>query len=704
MIKHYRTINARLDGEIETGREKEYCSIFTVDEENTIVRFIQNKNRCLQGLNKRDLTEVMLNVLRIRDYAYRKYHGRRVQKLSAVAKHALETGKLSKSFWKRWDAKYAKVLTKKRQGTVSMNRALNCTKEMAISHIDELAEELIEAGIFTNAVKQENGIWTGDIDTSRIFNHDETPQFVNYGVDGTPNGLIYCGKGESCQKMIRENRECVTVHPFVTVDGHVAMCHVIFKGKGISQQMAPAVAVEKIPNLLVSTSESGCQDHNTLLDAYKKLDAYIEEKTIVKPVVILSDGHASRFDGDVLSFLREELMRLYISYPDTTAITQLLDQINQNLHSEYRKAKSDLFSSEMTINREGFMWILAEIWDKWATKDIIVAAGKRVGISKNGLNVEWMQQDKFQHAAALLEVSPEKSEVSTPTIESPADVRHGSAEYWKKKFESAMSVVNTISDSSINLENIPGLLKVNKIKPKAAKENIRITQVHGSMEGKQILERVSEIKKEKLEKEKAKENLKAEQQARTSAFYRCKTSCVCEQVPCEAKGLQECSACHNILKSICSRVQCRDENGGKPSMIKPACYKPLRRELHFDTLDDEEEAEDEMDVDSVAGESAQEDASDTNHIENCTDELVEIPMQLVKQGQWVKVLFEEQLYIGQVVQKGKYARVRCLELPYPIKKPQDLERANDACDFGKVYQCREVPELVKDGRKWKWLY
>ena len=61
-----------------------------------------------------------------------------------------------------------RVLTKKRQGTVSMNRALNCTREMAVSHLDDLAKELIDTGIFTNAVQLSNGQWTGDVDTSRL--------------------------------------------------------------------------------------------------------------------------------------------------------------------------------------------------------------------------------------------------------------------------------------------------------------------------------------------------------------------------------------------------------------------------------------------------------------------------------------------------------------------------------------------------------
>lgn len=44
-IKDLRTINKRLDGIITTGKEKEYCSVFTTEEEETIVRHIRNKNR-----------------------------------------------------------------------------------------------------------------------------------------------------------------------------------------------------------------------------------------------------------------------------------------------------------------------------------------------------------------------------------------------------------------------------------------------------------------------------------------------------------------------------------------------------------------------------------------------------------------------------------------------------------------------------------
>ena len=40
-----------------------------------------------------------------------------------------------------------------------MNKALNCTHEMAINHLHELAEELIPTGIFTDSYLHAPGKW-----------------------------------------------------------------------------------------------------------------------------------------------------------------------------------------------------------------------------------------------------------------------------------------------------------------------------------------------------------------------------------------------------------------------------------------------------------------------------------------------------------------------------------------------------------------
>ena len=87
---------------------------------------------------------------------------------------------------------------------------------MAVIHIDGLAQELIDANIFTNATMVEPGHWTGTIDGSRVFNRDETPQFLNYEIDGTSRNIFYCGKGEECKGLIAENRECVSIEPIIS--------------------------------------------------------------------------------------------------------------------------------------------------------------------------------------------------------------------------------------------------------------------------------------------------------------------------------------------------------------------------------------------------------------------------------------------------------------------------------------------------------
>ena len=154
---------------------------------------------------------------------------------------------------------------------------------MAEKHLDELAFELIETGIMMNAENILDGVWSGNINTHRIFNLDETPQFINYDVDGSASGLIFTAKGDSCYKMIRENRDCVTIHPMVSCAGQKVLCHVIFSGKEITSKMAPQSAVDKIPNLLISITDHGVQDHKSLLDFYKLFDNKLNECCIERP-------------------------------------------------------------------------------------------------------------------------------------------------------------------------------------------------------------------------------------------------------------------------------------------------------------------------------------------------------------------------------------------------------------------------------------
>ena len=93
-----------------------------------------------------------------------------------------------------------------------------------------------------------------------MFNMDETLQIISYGEDGTQPTLVYAEKGQDCKGLQHENRECITIDPIVSFSGDVVQCHVIFPAKCITSHMVPQQAVEKNPNLLVSTTDSGHQE------------------------------------------------------------------------------------------------------------------------------------------------------------------------------------------------------------------------------------------------------------------------------------------------------------------------------------------------------------------------------------------------------------------------------------------------------------
>ena len=565
----------------------------------------------MQGVSRPQLTKLILNVLSVRQLALREFHGRKVTPLSPAAKCALSNGKLGKSFWKRWNSKH-KSITQKKQGNVSLNHALNCTREMAFQHLDELADELIRNGIFTDAKKVGPSQWEGKIDTSRVINHDETPQFINYGVDGAAIGLVYVAKGEPCNKLIKENRECVTIEPFVTLAGDILMCHVIFKGKGLNSHMATATSAEKIDNLFISVTENGIQEGKSLHKTYKFLNQILEKKDVRKPVVILSDGHSSRFDFDIMTSLQEASMKLFISPPDTTGLTQLLDQINHSLHDGYRLEKAASYCQFESINCEGFLDILASIWNSWASKDTITKAAKRVGISESGINIEWMQQDKFDVAERLMNVDEPAASTPVMNVSSPKNVRVGSAEYYKQKYEGVVKLLHDLSDSSINLEHA-GVLKVQRVKPKDRTKPVRLTQVCGSMEAKGILSLLKATKEEKERKAGIKQLRKKEKEDQTRAFLLCKEMCCCKKKRCDALGLKQCSNCYDVLKSVCSKAACQNDDGTKPQMITAKgntntttqtvkmCLRKLAEEFSSSDSDDDEDWDEKDDEEKVQG-------------------------------------------------------------------------------------------------------
>ena len=68
--------------------------ILKVEEEHSIVELIKNKKRCHQGISRKQATNLIIDILKIRDYCKTKNQGgHKFLKLSDNAKHAVKTGK-----------------------------------------------------------------------------------------------------------------------------------------------------------------------------------------------------------------------------------------------------------------------------------------------------------------------------------------------------------------------------------------------------------------------------------------------------------------------------------------------------------------------------------------------------------------------------------------------------------------------------------
>ena len=109
------------------------------------------------------------------------------------------------------------------------------------------------------------------------------------------------------------------------------------------------------------------------------------------------------------------------------------------------KPNPAMFSYYASLNREHLKTILSEIWEEQVTPEILIGAGKHVGIAPTGLNVDWMNQEKLKTTEVILHPTktPEKK-TPTPNIPSPVNVGKGSAKYYKQIHEKTLEINQTL--------------------------------------------------------------------------------------------------------------------------------------------------------------------------------------------------------------------------------------------------------------------
>jgi hypothetical protein len=508
----------------QRGRQADLRSILSISEEAILVDYIMLKNQAAQSLSRAEIAKVIIQMLQLREAVNRR--GGTIIPLSRAAKIVLANKAVSQAFFARFFADHPEL----KEGTAtqtSQRRAGACTRGAAEKHIAGLNKMLKELGIM-----EEGG--TISVENSRrIFNCDETPQFINYA--SCTRTLRRVGvKGKRASKYTNENRESVTLSPLISLDGKCALLQVLFAQKYLRRdQVTPAIfnAFKAAgTKLILGCTERGYQTSKSWLDFLGYFDNWLTDEGIPRPVALLLDGHISRFDLAVLTFCRQKKIFVYLSPPDTTGLTQALDQINHALHYHYcaqtgvweryvqdrlraqrcREARADLGDDSInlvdddedeeaesgsedeeeqelaaadeedhearlaaekepiTINRSIFLLLLASAWSAFNKVASIIGAFRQVGITRERVSAELMQQDKFKAADMLLNgptqdelrvaslpgtvTLPLRTRASAVGVDADADVcpdeyqpeatdqRRNTVGYWQHRYEEAEKV------------------------------------------------------------------------------------------------------------------------------------------------------------------------------------------------------------------------------------------------------------------------
>ena len=344
------------------------------------------------------------------------------------------------------------------------------------------------------------------------------------------------------------------------------------------------------------------------------------------------------------------------------------------------------------------MSILADIWKQWVTPDKIQKAAKVVGVSIDGLNIDWMNQEKMDKAEMLIAAdddvaaTPSKGTDDIVDSRTPEGMRRNCNKYLKFKLQKSEERVEMLKgqirkENEVDLNEIPGFLEPKKIRPKK-KKSMKITQVHGSLSGCDILKKLEE-------RERAIEDANTLKQMRAHAqidlrrkFEDCKDSCTCNEGKCSMIDFKQCPVCFSVKKSVCSKKSCLNEDGSKPVMIRvnqssksksKLAKESRKRKIEEYESDSDDSMFDDWDFSEVRGCSDIDESADDNvnmqlindcdHITVDEKELPKVETEIGEEcskdfqmGTYVILDYEGELFHGEITEVYEDGvRVSCME-------------------------------------------
>ncbi|KAK3246318.1 hypothetical protein CYMTET_44139 [Cymbomonas tetramitiformis] len=225
----------------------------------------------------------------------------------------------------------------------------------------------------------------------------------------------------------------------------------------------------------------------------------VTARGLARPIVILTDGHKSRFSGEVLRKCEEYQFRMFVERSNSSQFLQALDQINKKFHNQYIKCKRNykkerasllaresgkhVAESDIKLSKVDFLILLSRISLDWCTAEDRRTSFRVVGLLQNSLAPAEIDRSTFVVQPSSTEVLPV---VTFGPIASPPNVRKNTADYWKAKFLAC-------DERRIQLESLHvrpselGLLTTPDFVPSGKKRKRNFTDKHGSLNLQEML-------------------------------------------------------------------------------------------------------------------------------------------------------------------------------------------------------------------------
>jgi len=479
--------------------------LLTEVEEQALVKWVVAKNKAQIAVGREDIRHKARHIVLARRVQNRK--GGRKRVTFNYAAYKVLCGKLpSGKFFTGLLARHSHKFSFKTKQKLEDKRAkVNCEAmiEERFEGIHGLRAELRDTGIM-----DESGII---IDPKRVLNMDETPQFVDYADNkGNAKKKFAAGVNDICVSAETINRECNSVMMCWGLDGSNYGLQFIVGRQTITESLTPDELSHFKNEVLddfkcstfgmISNTEHGVQTEAFFFERMKMLDAELALRKVVRPVVVMSDNHASRKGTDCFEWCFARGLRLFFESSNTSGFLQALDQCNKKFHEACKKEK-DLMNKGIgnrTLNTADQLKILVTIWPFWCNPTDRINAFSKVGIEQTHLAPDNVDRSKF-----IMHSPPPvgKTDEVDLTITSPALIEKDTAEYFKAKLERAEAIIKLQSEREVDPKEA-GILEVTYPIRKVESSRVRITIEKGTAEYfKAKLERAEAIIKLQSERE-----------------------------------------------------------------------------------------------------------------------------------------------------------------------------------------------------------